>query len=85
MISSGHGMSLADDGDLDKVSENWANMFGPGHLDQSVRQVINTCWMMLPKERKTHENVEQEVRRLMERALQDFREDCHAFVQPKMP
>jgi len=76
-------MSLPDDEDSGKIAEHWANMFGPGHLDQSVRQAINMCWMMLPKERKTPEIVEQEVRRVFERALQDFREDCQAFGQPK--
>jgi hypothetical protein len=35
--------------------------------------------MMLPKERKTPEILEQEIRRLFERALKDFREDSAAF------
>lgn len=85
MFSSSQSMSLPDDGDSDKVSEHWAQMFGPGHLDQSVRQAINMCWMMLPKERKTAEIVEHEVRRVFERALRDSRDDCQASGHPKLP
>ena len=67
------------DGGDEKAAEGFASMFGPGHVDQAVRQAISSCWMMLPKERKTPENLESEVRRLFERALKDFREDSAAF------
>jgi hypothetical protein len=67
------------DGGDDNASEGLASMFGPGHVDHAVRQAINFCWMMLPKERKTADNLESEVRRLFERALKDFREDSAAF------
>jgi hypothetical protein len=37
--------------------------------------------MSLPKERRTVEELEKQVRRLVDRALRDFREDRDAFRQ----
>ena len=65
--------------DGDKAAGHMSEFFGPGHVDQTVRMSINACWMALPKERKTLDALEQEVRRLFERALKDFREDSTAF------
>jgi len=70
----------SDMGDVSKIEEHWQNMFGPAHVDQSVRSAITACWMALPKDRKTPEALEQEMRRLFERALKDFKEDCKAFI-----
>jgi hypothetical protein len=75
--------SSFSDFDAENAGEQMASMFGPSHVDQSVRQAISACWMALPKERKTPDIVEQEIRRLFERALKDFREDSAAFKQPK--
>jgi hypothetical protein len=60
-----------------------AEVFGPGQVDQAVRQAIHFCWMMLPKERKNLEEVEKQVRRIVERALRDFRDDSEAFGRGK--
>ena len=54
-------------------------MFGRGHVDQSIRQAVQACWMALPKSRRTVNEVEHQIRRLMERALKDLREDSAAF------
>jgi hypothetical protein len=35
--------------------------------------------MSLPKERRTVEELEQQIRRIVDRALRDFREDRQAF------
>jgi hypothetical protein len=59
--------------------EDMQEMFGPGHVDQTVRQTIQACWMALPKDRRTIEEVEKQIRRIVERALNDFREDAAAF------
>jgi hypothetical protein len=56
-----------------------ADFFSPGQIDQSVRQAVQFCWMALPKERRTPEELEKQVHRLVERALKDFREDRAAF------
>ena len=56
-----------------------ANIMGPGATDAMVRQVIQTCWMSMPEEKRTVDHVETEIRRLVERALKDLREDANAF------
>jgi len=69
------------DGDEERRNpmEDMQEMFGPGHVDQTVRQTIQSCWMALPKERRTVAEVEKQVRRIVERALKDFRDDAEAF------
>jgi hypothetical protein len=54
-------------------------MFGPGHVDQTIRQAIQVCWMALPKEKRTVDEVERQIRRLVDRAIKDFREDGEMF------
>jgi hypothetical protein len=54
-------------------------MFGPQQVDQMVRQAIQFCWMGLPEEKRTVDEVERQVRRILDRALKDMREDAGAF------
>src|SRR5687767_6356874 len=59
-------MFKSDDPDAaDKMRE----MFSPGQIDQSVRQAIQMCWMMLPQGTKTVEELEKQFRRIVDRAL----------------
>jgi hypothetical protein len=58
-------------------------MFHPGQVDQSVRMAIQMCWMMLPEEGKTIDELEKQFRRIVDRALKDLREDADAFGLPK--
>jgi hypothetical protein len=59
--------------------EQMADLFGPSHVDHMIRQGVQFCWMSLPKERRTVEELEQQIRRIMDRTLRDFREDRQAF------
>jgi len=61
------------------AAERMAEVFGPGQIDQSIRQAIHFCWMALPKERKTVDELDSQIRRITERALKDFRDDANAF------
>jgi hypothetical protein len=63
----------------EEMGEKMAEFFGPGHVDQAIRQALQTCWMALPKERKTVEELEKQLRRIFERAIRDFREDREEF------
>ncbi len=54
-------------------------MFGPGQVDTQIRQAIHLCWMMLPEDKKTVDELEKQFRRIIERALNDLREDAEAF------
>lgn len=56
-----------------------AMLYGPQAVDQAVRHAIATCWMMMPEGKKNPEAVEAEIRRVVDRALQNLREDCQAF------
>lgn len=59
--------------------QDMGHFFGPGHVDQTIRQAIQVCWMALPKDKRNVEDVESQIRRLVDRALKDLREDCEAF------
>ena len=60
-------------------SYDMAMELGPAQADQTVRQALMCCWMTLPKSRRTVDEVEKELRRLVDRALRDFREDSERF------
>lgn len=60
-------------------AEQIADFFGPAQVDQTVRQAVQFCWMALPKERRNADELERQIRRLIDRALKDFREDSQAF------
>ena len=63
----------------DRVWDFTQVLFGPQQVDQTVRQAVQLCWMNLPKDRRTLDELESQFRRLVERALKDFREDSEAF------
>ena len=63
----------------DDAAERMAAMFGPAQVDQAVRQAIQFCWMGLPKDRRTPDELEAQIRRIVDRALRDFRDDARAF------
>jgi hypothetical protein len=59
--------------------DRYRDLFGPHQVDEQIRQAIQFCWMALPKEKKNVEEVEKQIRRLVDRALRDLREDSEAF------
>lgn len=60
-------------------NDKMRSMFGPGHVDQGVRQAIQMCWMMLPEDGKTVDELERQFRRIVDRAIKDLRDDSAAF------
>ena len=62
-------------------SEAFREMAASG-IDVSIRQAICMCWTALPKERRNADEVEKVVRRIVDRAIRDFREDSSAFGLP---
>ncbi|MBI3461974.1 MAG: hypothetical protein HY000_02800 [Planctomycetes bacterium] len=66
-------------GDDPEAGDKMRQMFGPGQLDAHVRQAMNLCWMMLPDDQKTVDELERQFRRLVDRAIADLREDQEAF------
>ena len=61
------------------AARNMKSMFGPGQVDQQIRQAIQMCWMMLPEDKKTVAELELQVRRILDRAIEDLRNDASAF------
>ncbi len=66
-------------GDEGVERPDMSKFFGPGQIDHMIRHAIQMCWMALPDERRNVDEVERQIRRLVERALEDFREDGAAF------
>ncbi len=58
-------------------------MFSPGQVDQSVRQAMQMCWMMLPEGGKTVDELEKQFRRIVDRAMDNLHEDAKAFGLPE--
>ncbi len=65
--------------DADKAAEFTRRMMDPQAVDQMIHQAISICWMMLPAEKKTIEGLEGEVRRIVDRALSNLKEDARAL------
>lgn len=55
------------------------SLFGPGQVDQGVRHAMQMCWMMLPEGKKTVDELEAQMRRIVDRAIRDLRDDAAAF------
>lgn len=54
-------------------------IWGPGLIDNAIREAICHCWLVMPPEKRTAHTVEIEIRRLVDRALKDLHEDARAF------
>ena len=70
------------EGDPDAAAR-MADFFGPAQVDHTVRQALQFCWMAHLKDRKTADELERQFRRIVDRALKDFREDSQAFGREK--
>ena len=70
-----------DEEALDKMRQFW----NPSHADQSVRQALQMCWMMLPDDKRNVDELERQFRRIVDRALKDLREDDEAFGMNRTP
>ena len=68
--------SAGGEGNEERDVGRW---FGPIHVDQLIRQAIQVCWMALPEDKRNVQEVERQIRRIVDRALEDLREDHEAF------
>jgi hypothetical protein len=74
--------SPADDDEVDAINhwiEEAARILGLVPIDQVARLSIQTGWMGLPEERQTVDELESLIRRLLDQALRDFRDDPQEF------
>jgi len=77
-------MAIFDENDPEMLKK-FHEMMGPHAVDQQIRQAISMCWMALPAGRKSVEMVEAEIRRIVERALKDLKEDASVFGIKQSP
>ncbi len=61
------------------AGEKIKKIFGPDSVDREIRQAMRICWITLPDDRKTVDELEKQIRRLVDRAIKDLREDADAF------
>ena len=52
-------MAMHTAGEGGDAAERMAAMFGPAQIDQQIRQAVQFCWMGLPQERRSVEEVER--------------------------
>ena len=69
--------------DDDEGARRMQEFFGPTQIDHFIRQAIQFCWMALPKEKRNVDELERQIRRLVDRALRDLREDFDEFFGKK--
>ena len=53
----------------------------PTPVDQSVYQVLQMGWMMLPNDKHNVDELERQFRRTVDRELKDMRENDQGFVK----
>jgi hypothetical protein len=71
-------MAVFDPNDPE-TGDKMRDMFGPGQVDSLIRQAIQMCWMMLPGDKKTVDELEKHARRIFDRAVANLRDDSDAF------
>lgn len=54
-------------------------LFSPAQVDQSIRQALQMCWMMLPPDNRNVDELERQFRRIVDRALQNMRDEDDTF------
>jgi hypothetical protein len=67
------------DPDDEESFDKMRDLFSPAQVDQSVRQALQLCWMLLPQEKRNIDELEQQFRRIVDRALKNMRDDDQAF------
>ena len=74
-------MMSGDDSEIpdEEGGARMQEMFGPTAVDNLIRQAISMCWMCLPTEKRSIEEVERQLRRLLDRALQNAKDDGTEF------
>jgi hypothetical protein len=60
-------------------AEKMRNFMSPNQIDHQIRQAIQFLWMVLPKEKRNVDEVERQIRRIVDRALRDLHEDFDDF------
>ncbi len=69
--------------EVSQMSEEGERPFiSPSGPDHDIRHAIKCVWLFLPEEMRNVDEVERQIRRLVDRALRDFRDDSEEFFSP---
>ncbi len=63
----------------DEAFREIARAIGLSQIDQQIRQAIHFCWIGLPSGKRNIDELERQIRRIVDRALRDVREDFDNF------
>lgn len=63
----------------DRRGDDLRQMFGPHQIDEMIRQAISTCWILLPDDKRTIDELEKQIRRIVDRSLKSMRDDAASF------
>jgi hypothetical protein len=64
------------------VFERLRLMLSPQDVERQFRKAIQICWITMEPDKQNVQEVEKHVRRIVERALHDLREDPDSFGLP---
>jgi hypothetical protein len=76
-MNTNEEITMLDHSDAD--SEKSIEAFGPNAVDRQLREAIQLCWMLMPSNRKSIDEVEKEIHRMVERAFGEMRDDLDRF------
>jgi len=68
-------MYSSDEEDVSDI----VNAMGPGAVDKQLREVMHLCWLSLPKNRRSIDELQKQMRSLVDRAIKDWQEDSARF------
>lgn len=63
----------------DDGAEQLREFLGAGHVDQMIRQAIQSCWLAIPKDNRNSDELKRQLNRLIDRAIRDMEEDQSEF------
>ena len=69
--------------DDDQRGEKTRDFLGPSQIDHQIRMAIQLLWTVLPKEKRNVDEVERQIRRIVDRAMRDLRDDFENFFGTK--
>jgi hypothetical protein len=70
--------SCFSEGDGDACQESARGMYA-SYVDHEIRQAVQFCWNALPKTRRTPQELQSQMQRVLDRALRDFQADIEEF------
>ncbi len=75
MMIESEGFDPGDEAQMKKFRK----VFNAHHVDTLIRNAIQAAWLIMPEEKRTVDVVERLIRRMVNRAFRNMREDMKDF------